>query len=245
MSEKARVYRLNRPTRLTLRASATLVVDGPRRFLVDDGDFATAAELDAALRSVVGFGLDGITDAYFTHLHFDHYKALAPECRGWRIHVPRQEYRFVCELMRYREDRAAYKAFLKESHELIAPVFLREFLRLATDSRYDFESSDRACEFHLCDPGEQLSPHVATVDLAGHCPGQMGLWVDTEQGACMIAGDAVLSLDDFLATGIDHHLIVHDRERLLASRRRVAEADFVVPGHGEWFDPRRGNLTPF
>lgn len=88
MSEKARVYRLNRPTRMTLRASATLVVDGPRRFLVDGGDFASTAELDAALRSVVGFGLDGITDAYFTHLHFDHYRALAPECRGWQVHAP-------------------------------------------------------------------------------------------------------------------------------------------------------------
>jgi glyoxylase-like metal-dependent hydrolase (beta-lactamase superfamily II) len=245
VSDKARVYPLNRPAMMTLSASSTLIVDGPRRIVVDSGDFATAEELDHALRSAAGLGLEAVTDVYYTHLHFDHYRPCGYERAHWRLHAPREEFRFVAELMRHRNDRARYKAFLTDTHELIAPVFLREFLRLAADPRYDFGPPEQAPRFELCDAGTRLSPHVVTVDLAGHCPGQLGLEVETGHGLCLIAGDAVISLEDFLASDTAHHLIVYNREQLLASRRRVAEADFVVPGHGGWFDPARGAPVNF
>jgi glyoxylase-like metal-dependent hydrolase (beta-lactamase superfamily II) len=236
VSEPARVYRLNQASKMTLRANATLVVDGDRRILVDLGCFASLAEIDAATRAAAGLGVDDITDCYFTHLHFDHYKPLFPA--GCRVRFPRREHEFIGELMRFKDEPGRYRQFLLDTHELIAPVFLREFLRLAADPRYQFAGPEAV----LHEEGEQLSPHVWTVGLAGHCPGQLGLRVETAAGVCLIAGDAVISLDDFLAKDTGHHLIVFNREQLLRSRQRVAEADFVVPGHGDWFDPRRGAL---
>ncbi|MFM8331509.1 MAG: MBL fold metallo-hydrolase [Candidatus Methylumidiphilus sp.] len=238
MSELAQVFRLNKPSRMTLRASATWFVDGPRRILVDAGGFASLAEIDAALWAAAGFGVEAITDSYFTHLHFDHYAPLFGA--GWQVHFPLAEQQFIAELMRFKDEPKRYREFLQDSHELIAPVFLREFLRLAQDPRYQFDSLGPGVTLKLHEADADISPHARTVGLEGHCPGQLGLRVETAQGVCLIAGDAVISLDDFQAETTAHHLIVYNREQLLRSRQRVALADFVVPGHGAWFDPKRG-----
>jgi glyoxylase-like metal-dependent hydrolase (beta-lactamase superfamily II) len=235
VSDLAGVHRLNKASKMTLRANSTLIVDGDRRILVDSGCFSSLDEIDTALRAVTEFGLGEITDCYFTHLHFDHYKPLSPSSPGCKVRIPRREHEFIAELMRFKDEPDRYRQFLLDTHELIAPVFLREFLRLAQDARYQFAGTEAI----LQDEGEWLSPHVRTVGLAGHCPGQLGLQVETAQGICLVAGDAVISLDDFLAKDISHHLIVFNREQLLCSRQRVAEADYVVPGHGDWFEPKR------
>jgi len=220
---------------MTLRANSTLIIDGDRRILVDLGCFSSLDEIDTALRAATEFGLEEITDCYFTHLHFDHYKPLFPSNHGCRVRFPRREHEFIGKLMRFKDEPDRYRQFLLDTHELIAPVFLREFLRLAQDVRYQFADTEAI----LQDEGEWLSPHVQTVGLTGHCPGQLGLRVETAQGVCLIAGDAVISLDDFLAKDTSHHLIVFNREQLLRSRQRVAEADYVVPGHGDWFESKR------
>lgn len=225
---------------MTLQASSTLIIDGSRHIVVDTGSFSNVAELDTALRMVVDFGVDGITDHYFTHLHFDHYKPLLQQSVPYQIHFSSTEYAFVGELMLFKDDIERYRAFLLSTHEVIAPVFLRQFVHMMHDRRYQF--AELGLDITLHGAGEQLSPHVETLNLAGHCPGQLGLRVDTAQGVCIVAGDAALSLSDFLAPDTSHHLIVFNRADLLLSRQRIAAADVVIPGHGEWFDPKRGKV---
>lgn len=244
MSEPASVYSLNIPSRWTLRAGASLIVDGDRHILVDSGYFETQAELNESLEASAGITLAEITDLYYTHLHYDHYRPLRSK-RKMRVHIPEVEYRFINELMQHRRDRQSFCAFLQETHEVIAPVFLRQFFNFANDSRYQWNTMTDAGEIYLCRPGMLLSEHVRTVDLPGHCPGQLGLEIRTDHGIGMIAGDAVICLRDFTAADTDHHLIVHNRQKLLQSRRRVAQADFVIPGHGAWFDPVRRLLVTF
>lgn len=245
MSDRAEVFRLNRPSRFTLRVGATLIVDEDRRIVTDPGYFETLDELDAALRQAAGFGVDALTDVYYTHLHYDHYSPVLFALSGLRFHMPRAEYDFINELMTYRRDGEGFCAFLQATHDVIAPVFLRQFLNYANDPRYDLERIADGNQVELRQPGDAVSAHVKTVDLPGHCPGQLGLEIATRHGVCLLAGDAVICLDDFCAKDTHHHLIVHDREKLLASRQRVAAADFVIPGHGDWFDPSLQTLVTF
>jgi len=245
VSELASAFRLNKASSWTLRVGATLIIDGERRILVDSGYFETLGELDTALHQAAGLGSDDITDVYYTHLHYDHYSPLLFAKTGLRFHMPRAEYHFINALMQYRLDADSFCAFLKKTHDLIAPVFLRQFLLFANDPRYELDRIANGNEIHLCDAEERISPHVTTIALPGHCPGQLGLELETRHGAGIVAGDAVICLNDYTAADTKHHLIVHNREQLLASRQRVAQADFVIPGHGDWFDPRQNTVVTF
>ncbi len=237
----ARVLGLALGTRLTLRAGATLVVDGDSRIVVDPGPFQSLAELAAALHPH-GLTPADIDTVYFTHLHFDHYTpaAIPPGVR--RVCIPAAERAFIDALTPLAADLDAYRARLLETHERIAPVFLREFVRLARDARYDFARLPYADRLVELGPDARPSAHTRTVALPGHCPGQLGLEVTTAHGTVLIAGDAVLSLADWQAPDVSHHLIVHERAALIASRERAGQADCVVPGHGDWFSPRSGRV---
>nr|WP_269144538.1 MBL fold metallo-hydrolase [Methylicorpusculum oleiharenae] len=228
-----------------MHAGATLIIDGDRRILVDSGYFETAAELDSVLQKTVRLTREDLTDVYYTHLHYDHYRPLILGNPDLRFHMPQVEFQFIGELMQFRRDEKRFSAFLQETHELIAPVFLRQFLSFANDPRYELDVIADKNEIHLCQPSEQLTAHVKTVDLSGHCPGQLGLEIETGHGTGIVAGDAVICINDFLAQDTHHHLIVHNREKLLSSRQRVAQADFVIPGHGDWFDPSNNSLVTF
>jgi len=242
VSELASVFRLNKPSRYALRVGATLIVDDGRCTLVDPGYFETTDELNAALQQAAGLESDAITDVFYTHLHYDHYSPLLFGRSGLTFHMPLAEYAFITELMKYRRDGERFHAFLQNTHEVIAPVFLRQFLLYANDPRYDLDNIADSNRINLCAPGDYLSRHVKTLDLPGHCPGQLGLEIQTGHGNAIVAGDAVICFDDYLAQDTHHHLIVYDRQQLLESRQRVAQADFVIPGHGDWFAPKRNTL---
>ena len=94
MAAGARVLGLALGTRLTLRAGATLVVDGDTRIVVDPGPFQSLAELAAALHPH-GLTPADIDTVYFTHLHFDHYTpaAIPPGVR--RVCIPAAERAFI------------------------------------------------------------------------------------------------------------------------------------------------------
>lgn len=237
----ARVLGLALGTRLTLRAGATLVLDGELRIVVDPGPFADLAQLGAAL-APHGLTPADIDTVYFTHLHFDHYTPAAIPAGVRRVCIPAAERAYIEALMPLASDRDAYRARLLDTHERIAPVFLREFVRLASDARYDFARLPYADRLVELGPDTRPSPHTRTVALPGHCPGQLGLEVTTAHGTVLIAGDAVLSLADWQAPDVAHHLIVHDTAALIASRARAGRADCVVPGHGDWFSPHTGGV---
>ncbi len=241
MSEAASVFSLNIPSRWTLQANSTLVVDGERRILVDPGCFDNVSELNGVLQKTVQMEISDITDVFYTHLHYDHYHPLILDNQELCSHIPKIEYDYIKTLMQHNHDATEFKRFLLDTHDLIAPVFLRQFFYFANDPRYQLDVVMQHNAIHLCAPGDELSPHITLIDLPGHCPGQLGLEVITDYGICIIAGDAVICLQDFSAVNTQHHLIIYNREKLLDSRKRVAQADFVIPGHDGWFNPK--NLT--
>lgn len=240
---RTRIHPLAFGTRLTLRAGTCVAVDGDEVTLVDPGAMAGPEEVDLALRDL-GLSLGDVTRVFYTHLHFDHYAGTVFEANVREVAIPRAEYDFTRRLMAVRHDRQAYAALLRESHEHIAPVFLRQFVRLAEDPRYDFDRPELRDRLRLLEPGERVGPGLRSVDLAGHCPGQLGLWGHSQHGETLIAGDAVLSLEDWTAPDTGHLLIAWNRRRLREKYRRMAGMDCLIPSHGRWFRPADRTLIP-
>lgn len=237
MSNFVEIIPLAFGTKLTLKAGCVLIRDGSTNILVDPGQFASRHELDQMLMAKASITISNIDIVYFTHLHFDHYDDL-----GFSdvplVLMPRQEVQEVKELMRLRHDVDAYKKRINSSHELLAGIFLRQFVRLMDDQRYDLDNTSFARKLQTVLPGELISSRVKTVDLPGHSIGQIGLEMQTQWGRTLVAADAVLSVEDYLAESFDHHLVIHNLAAMKATRQRLAEYDCVVPGHGTWFCPR-------
>jgi glyoxylase-like metal-dependent hydrolase (beta-lactamase superfamily II) len=223
-------------TRLTLKAGCVLLRDGGVTILVDPGQFASRRELDAVLMAKAAITTAAVDMVFFTHLHFDHYDDL-----GFAdvpaVVMPQHAVAEVEALMRLREDAAAYERRIRDSHEVLAGIFLRQFLRLKDDPRYDFDRVSFASRLRTVAPGEHLTPRIATVDLPGHCIGQLGLAMPTQWGNTLVAADAVLSLEDYGAASFDHHLVIQHRAAMHTTRQRLAGYDCIVPGHGDWFCP--------
>ena len=229
-------------TRLTLRCGCVLLDDAGTTVLVDPGHFSgDRAALDAALHAAAGIGLDDIDIVFFTHLHFDHYDDLGYGPRT-TVAVSARELEFFARFIAARDDGEGVEAFLAREYEHLAPVFRRQFVRLAHDRRYDFANASFAGRLRTVAPGEALTPNLRVIDLEGHAPGQIGLDCRTAHGRTAIAGDALLSLDDALAADVAHHLVYWRHDLLLAARESLAGHDCVVPGHGPWFEPRSARL---
>jgi glyoxylase-like metal-dependent hydrolase (beta-lactamase superfamily II) len=229
-------------TRLTLKAGCVLIRDGATRVLVDPGCFAGRAQLDAALHERAGVGLADVDLVFFTHLHFDHYNDL-----GFadvpRVVMPRREAEEVAILAGLRGDVPAYREHIRNSHHQVSSIFMRQFVALMDDRRYALDQVSFRRQLEFAEPGDVLTPNLRVIDLAGHSIGQLGLALRTRWGLTAVAADAVLSAEDYAAQGIDHHLVVHDREALLRSRARLGGFDCIVPGHGAWFVPRTGQAV--
>lgn len=239
MSEPVRIVPLALGTRLTLKAGSTLLIDGARHVLVDPGCFQTRAALDAALDRAAGIGVADLDTVFFTHLHFDHYNDL-----GFadvpRVAMPRREANEVHTLMALSHDLAAYQGWIERTHEVVSPVFMRQFVHLRDDPRYDFARVSFRKRLELVEPGQWLTDRLHLIDLRGHSVGQIGIETRTAHGRTAVVADAALSAEDYRREGVDHHLVVHNRALLIESRARLAHMDCIVPGHGAWFCPRTG-----
>jgi len=229
-------------TKLTLKAGCVLIDDGGVRILVDPGHFGSRVELAAAMEALAGCALEDVDVLFFTHLHFDHYADLG-FAEVPRVAVPEKEFQFFGAAAELKHDPEAFLDFIRSNHEHIAPIFLRHFQRLAHDRRYNFETVSFRDRLELVRPGELLSPRVRVIDLPGHSPGHCGLELYTRWGRTVIAGDAVLSLEDSRATDASHHLIAYRFDKLVQSRERLKLFDFIIPGHGTWFSPRTGPVA--
>lgn len=239
MSDAVRITPLALGTRLTLKAGCTLLSDGGRHVLVDPGCFPTRAALEASLQASAGIGVADLHTVFFTHLHFDHYNDL-----GFadvpRVAMPRREANEVQELMSRRDDLDAYRDRIHSTHDVVSPVFMRQFVALRNDPRYDLAEVSFRPQLVFVEAGQWLTDRLRLIDLSGHSVGQLGLRTTTVHGDTAVVADAALSAEDYLRPGVGHHLVVHDTSRLLESRARLVQHDCIVPGHGAWFHPRTG-----
>ena len=91
--------------------------------------------------------------------------------------------------------------------------------------------------------GAELMPGCRVLDLPGHSPGSIGLEVETDDGVCILTGDAVHSAAVALAG--QSSLVFWNAEQADASVRRVAAASsddgaLIYPGHDTPFRLRDG-----
>jgi N-acyl homoserine lactone hydrolase len=90
--------------------------------------------------------------------------------------------------------------------------------------------------------GDVLMPGCRVVELIGHSPGSIGLEVETDDGVCILTGDAIHTAD--VARSGRNPLVFWNAERADAAVRRVVESDALIyPGHDLPFRIRDGEVT--
>jgi glyoxylase-like metal-dependent hydrolase (beta-lactamase superfamily II) len=196
----------------TPHATTSLIRVGKRNILVDPA--LPPPILNARLQERTGFMPDQIDTIFLTNSRPAHRGGLSifPKAKIL-IHELEQE-------------------FIRQDLERLIEQAPEEDI-----DRAHFESELRLIEtFQSAD--DVLAPGVDLFPLFGYTPGNCGLLVTSPTTTLLIAGDAVPTLDHFLAGQVlpDSRDIVAAQE----SMREVYEiADLIVPGHDNIFlNPR-------
>lgn len=95
----------------------------------------------------------------------------------------------------------------------------------------------------LVEVGEsyEVMPGCRVIELPGHSPGSIGLEVETEDGVCMLVGDAIHNAR--VAKAGRSPLVFFDQQQADASIRRCVESGALVyPGHDRPFRLRNGEI---
>lgn len=196
----------------TAHATTTLIRSGKRTVLVDPG--LPAPALAARLYERTGLQPDAVDSVFLTNARPAHRAGLSLFTRAKiLIHeIEQQSYRQqLQQLIDQAPEEDLDRAQLMKEAELI-------------DS------------FKIAD--DKIAENVDLFPLFGYTPGTTGLLVTTPLTTTLIAGDAVPSLDHFLAGQV-----LPDSHDIKAAQEAMAEvyeiADLIVPGHDNWFlNPR-------
>ena len=136
------------------------------------------------------------------------------------------------------------KIFMHEIEQQAMAQRLRSLIEEAPHD--DLDRATLADELKLLEsirPAEdKIAEHIDLFPLFGYTPGTCGLLVAAATSTTMIAGDAVPTLDHFLAGQILPD--AYDINAAGESMREVYEiADLIVPGHDNLFaNPRSAGL---
>jgi glyoxylase-like metal-dependent hydrolase (beta-lactamase superfamily II) len=89
--------------------------------------------------------------------------------------------------------------------------------------------------------GHEVMPGCRVIELPGHSPGSIGLEVETEDGTCLLVGDAIHSAK--VAQRGRNPLVFWDGAEADASIRRCVESGHLIyPGHDDPFWIRDGAI---
>lgn len=95
--------------------------------------------------------------------------------------------------------------------------------------------------------GYEIMPGCRVIELIGHSPGSIGLEVETDDGLCIIAGDAIHNAG--IAQRGHNPLVFWDADQADAAIRRCVESGALIyPGHDQPFRLDAGEVsyqTPF
>jgi glyoxylase-like metal-dependent hydrolase (beta-lactamase superfamily II) len=196
----------------TAHATTTLIRSGKRAILVDPG--LPAAALGARLTERSGLRPEQIDTVFLTSFRPEHRMGLAPfDHAKWFIHEIEQQ-----------STEQTLKRLIEEAPE---------------------EDEDRALMEReltllnrLSNPEDRLAEYVDLFPLFGVTHGNCGLLIAAPTSTVLIAGDAVPTLDHFLAGQVLPDAA--DIQTAQESLREVYEiADLIVPGHDNLFmNPR-------
>jgi N-acyl homoserine lactone hydrolase len=90
--------------------------------------------------------------------------------------------------------------------------------------------------------GYEIMPGCKVIDLPGHSPGSIGLEVETEDGLCIIAGDAIHNAP--VAQAGKNPLVFADSQQADASIRRCVQSGALIyPGHDLPFWLKNGEIV--
>ena len=90
--------------------------------------------------------------------------------------------------------------------------------------------------------GYEIMPGCRVIELIGHSPGSIGLEVETDDGPCILAGDAIHNAR--VAQRGRNPLVFWDAERADAAIRRCVESGAIIyPGHDQPFRIKSGEVT--
>jgi glyoxylase-like metal-dependent hydrolase (beta-lactamase superfamily II) len=197
----------------TPHATTTLIRAGNRNILVDPG--LPAPALAARLNERTGLAPGAIDTVFLTNARPSHRAGLGLFAAATVL---------VHELERDAE-RARLSALIDDApeHDLDRAHLQRELAIIES----------------LRPADDKLAGGVDLFPLFGYTPGTTGLLVSTALTTTLIAGDAVVTLDHFLAGQV-----LPDCYDVRAAQESMAEvyeiADLVVPGHDNWFVNPRG-----
>jgi glyoxylase-like metal-dependent hydrolase (beta-lactamase superfamily II) len=197
----------------TAHATTTLIRTGKRAILVDPG--LPAAALGARLFERTGLKPDAIDTVFLTNSRPAHRAGLSLFTRA--------------KVLIHELEQAAYSAHLRS---LIDQAPEEDEDRAMMEKELELIQSLRPAD-------DKLAEHVDLFPLFGYTPGTCGLLVSTALTSTLIVGDAVPTLDHFLAGQV-----LPDSTDIKATQESMAEvyeiADLIVPGHDNLFVNPRG-----
>jgi N-acyl homoserine lactone hydrolase len=89
--------------------------------------------------------------------------------------------------------------------------------------------------------GYEIMPGCRVIELIGHSPGSIGLEVETDDGVCVLTGDAIHNAA--VAVSGRNPLVFWDEKKAEASIRRCVDSGALIyPGHDRAFRIRNGEV---
>jgi glyoxylase-like metal-dependent hydrolase (beta-lactamase superfamily II) len=196
----------------TAHATTTLIRTGKRTILIDPG--LPAQALTARLFERTGLQPSAVDTVFLTNFRPAHRAGLSAFPHA--------------------------KILVHEVEQMHARAQTERFLNEAPEEDLDRKAleEDLALLEKLTPAEDKLAPGVDLFPLFGYTPGTTGLLVALPTVTILVAGDAVPTLDHFLAAQVLPD--AHDIKAAQESLREVYEiADLVVPGHDNIFlNPR-------
>lgn len=200
----------------TPHATTTLIRTGERRILVDPG--LPAPALAARLFERTGLRPDAIDTVFLTNFRPSHRAGLPLFQRA--------------------------KVFIQEIEQQAARQHLERLIDQAPDEDIDRKLMQEELEIleRLSVADDKLAPGVDLFPVLGYTPGQSGLLIAAPTTTILIAGDAIPTLEHFLAGQV-----LHDAYDIKSAQESMAEvyeiADQIVPGHDNVFvNPRMAGM---
>ncbi len=195
----------------TPHATTTLIRSGKRTILVDPG--LPAAALGARLFERTGLKPDAVDTVFLTNARPSHRAGLSLFAKA----------KVLIHELEQQAARATLESAIEAAPDADVPALRRELAAVGA--------------FHPAD--DKLAADVDLFPLFGYTPGQCGLLVTSTLSSTLVAGDAVPTLDHFLAGQV-----LPDAADIKAAQESMAEvyeiADLIVPGHDNLFVNPRG-----
>lgn len=206
-------------------AIAWYIGGGKEKIMVDTGMCGTARadryhhagsyqeedqSIERALKKM-GVGPEEIDKVIFTHLHWDH-------CHNLRFFNNAKFYAHIDEV------RFAFTPL---------PPYYRSYESLHLGITPPFSETP----FHLTKGEEEIADGIFVFPTPGHSPGHQSVAVKTKDGCYVIAGDAVMSWENWKGDPANHLPFImngryFDLQRSWESFIKIREkAQFVLPGH--------------